>query len=122
MTPEPLDLDAVEALCDAATAGPWRTEDAIGAPFNIESENGLGVAIAHQQVSISHDLKQQHRRANAAFIAAARTLVPALVTRLRALDAENARLRRRADRYREEWQKRGDEITKLADAARTAGA
>lgn len=82
MTP-PLDLAALQALCDAATPGPWvhvygdqiRGKDEEDLVCDIYSEHG--------------DLKAQET-ANAALIAAARSALPALIATLCAERAQHA--------------------------------
>ncbi len=61
----PLDLDAIEARCDAATRGPWK-------------------------VDLDVFDKQGQELRDATFIAAARTDVPALLALVRELEAEKA--------------------------------
>jgi chemotaxis receptor (MCP) glutamine deamidase CheD len=63
MSNKPLDLDALQALCDAATPGPWETD-------------------ADRFDDIEED--------DAEFIAAAREAMPMLVARVRELEAEKA--------------------------------
>lgn len=79
----PLDLDAILARADRATDGPWEAD---------ESEiYGAG----RQWVGETLDEDDHDKmRANSAFIAAARTDVPALVAELRASRAEVAEHRR----------------------------
>lgn len=104
MTPDPLDLDAVEALCGAATTGPWSVR-----PIHFDNwgiiRSAMGNLVAVARAGDTSYRDRDHRLAgtdpfehNAQFIAAARTLVPALVTRLRAAEAECARLRGDAER------------------------
>ncbi len=99
MTPDPLDLDAVEALCGAATTGPWSVR-----PIHFDNwgiiRSAMGNLVAVARAGDTSYRDRDHRLAgtdpfehNAQFIAAARTLVPALVTRLRAAEAEVVRLR-----------------------------
>lgn len=89
MTPDPLDLDAVEALCDAATPGPWTATLGVSEFFGTE----MSVYSEHTELMVFSHIGCSATSADMEFAAAARTLVPALVTRLRAAEAENVRLR-----------------------------
>lgn len=81
-----IDLDAIEARANAATAGPWCTDD-----WEIfqgtEYEPGISLWIGETCRGTS-DLEQD--RADATFVAHARTDVPALVAEVRRLRAELA--------------------------------
>jgi len=85
----PLDLDALQALCDAATPGPWRCHrftadspcDRILASEDLADE----VIGAHYGEALRIDPK------DAAFIIAAREALPRLIGRVRELEAEAAR-------------------------------
>lgn len=90
----PIDLDAIMVRANAASEGPWHTEDADdgpGAVFGPSREfvaetytgEGSGGIVAE---AITGGPQQQN--ANAAFIAAAREDVPALVARVRDLTAK----------------------------------
>jgi hypothetical protein len=89
----PLDLDRIEARAEAAAPGPWKTwamqvlADPVG-----DSNLDTALLIAH-----TTDPHRGLRTFNADFIAAARADVPALVARVRALEAEAVRLRRALD-------------------------
>jgi hypothetical protein len=89
----PPDLEFIESLYKAATPEPWHTADEIGSPWNVDCAEGNGVAMAQQRTPIRDDPHQRDRRANAQFIAAMPSIVPQLVERIRAQDAEIARLR-----------------------------
>jgi hypothetical protein len=93
MTTEPIDLDAAQALADAATPGPWTwvhdegsSWDCLTGPAEYENlvlwANGV-----HTEGWINAD------PADAAFIAQARTLVPALIAELIEARATIVRLR-----------------------------
>ena len=88
-----LDLDAIEARANAATPGPWCAGGSyvgIVRPWgNIYSV--VGVQIVHEGWESRTGGIQTP--VDAAFIAAARADIPALVAAVRALTAENARLR-----------------------------
>jgi hypothetical protein len=81
-----LDLKALQALCDAATPGPWTLATEHGSPWNIETPAGDTVALAMMLTPIRADFAQLDRHANAQFIAACREAVPALIA-----EAEQAR-------------------------------
>ncbi|MFJ9448200.1 hypothetical protein ACIRRH_41250 [Kitasatospora sp. NPDC101235] len=83
---EPLDLDAIQARLDAATDGPWTVDDS-----EIEAD-----IIAASAWIARTDNESSEDRANAEFIAAARTDVEQLLARVRELAAER-------DRYRTAW-------------------
>ncbi|MFH8380672.1 hypothetical protein ACH4E7_06980 [Kitasatospora sp. NPDC018058] len=80
---QPLDLDAIQARADAATDGPWTVDDS-EIEADIIAASGW---IARTDSEFSED------RANAEFIAAARTDVEQLLARVRELEAETERLR-----------------------------
>lgn len=86
MTP-PLDLDALEALANAATLGPWYAHQPAGVNWHIWNDDDVFV------------LEQRNRcapvrnRYDAAYIAALHQQAAlALIARVRALEQENARL------------------------------
>lgn len=84
-----LDLDAIEARAEAATDGPWM----VGA----EVSKDLGIVNAHWFGSVDPEVGIILGEAglhDAEFIAAARTDVPALVARVRELEATVERMRR----------------------------
>jgi hypothetical protein len=86
---EPIDLDEVQRLCDAATEGPWRVWNA----FDVISDDPprvrtcaarIGPDDPNSQAGLVHrdggDLSG--RQEDLAFIAEARTLLPRLVVEL----------------------------------------
>ena len=93
----PPDLDAIEARANAASEGPWHTEEDVdgddgpgmvfGPPREYVAEtytgDGSGRAVAD---AVAGGPAQQH--ANATFVARARADVPALVARVRDLAAK----------------------------------
>nr|BEK68813.1 hypothetical protein KPHV_60400 [Kitasatospora purpeofusca] len=86
--PAPLDLDAIQARCDAATDGPWTLHDALdgdGFPGHLwVVENPAdGPGDHHAMINIG-------TRDDAEFIARAREDVPALLARVSQLEAERA--------------------------------
>lgn len=85
---EHLDLDALEALAAAATPEPW----VVG--HNRDGEAWLRFPAGGW---ISAEWRWEH---DAQFTAAARTAVPALVARVRALEAEVAVLKARIREYK----------------------
>lgn len=76
MSAEPLDLDAAQALADAATPGPWRWGD-----DNDGNGNTL-IRAGHRWDALAN--LEYTSAENGDFIAQARTLVPALIDELRA--------------------------------------
>ena len=106
-----LDLDALEARAAAATEGPWTSDNfeiypSEGGP-DVSCENGCDGGCDDDErapiqcARVSHATEviadvyglQQFADQDGAFIAHARTDVPALVSALRAARAENAELR-----------------------------
>ncbi|HEV2929940.1 MAG TPA: hypothetical protein VGW74_14705, partial [Propionibacteriaceae bacterium] len=92
---ETLDLDAIEARADAATPGPWHGEHE-----QYEGRELLCVSIGDYgwvcsgERSPEYDIDSEQGKADAEFIAHARTEVPALVAEVRGLRAELERMRR----------------------------
>lgn len=85
--PDPdLDLDALDALCAAATAGPWVDDVTDVGDLIVKFPDDNYIYLGEMETTVGAD------HANAAFIAAARTALPALVARVRALAQENATL------------------------------
>jgi hypothetical protein len=102
-------LKAMEARCEAATPGPWRTEDCYsGVTTNVvcadRRTHGYGCGNDficdlndgdyHEYMSIGE------QKANAEFIANAREDLPRLLTAYRAVKAENERLEDEPPAYR----------------------
>jgi hypothetical protein len=79
------ELAAAKALTDAATPGPWET-------WSNEAYRHVAPT-AGEGMSIVSDALWAFTEADAAFIAAARQLVPALLAHIAAVEAENAALR-----------------------------
>lgn len=81
------ELDALEALANAATPGPWKQDWTwIGKhemPMSIEANDGL-------RVIGTLDEWEDQCPADSRFIAAARDAVPRLIARVRELEAEAA--------------------------------
>ncbi len=92
-----MDLDEIDVLCAAATPGPWSLRPVRFDDWGVvRSANGYVVAVGRAGDTIHNPA--EHRQLgtdpfehNAAFIAAARTLVPQLVARVRQLEADAAR-------------------------------
>lgn len=82
--PDALDLDALQALCDAATSGPWEYD---GPRLAIFTPGRLGVC-----EFVDSDVEQAADDANGAFIAAARDALPKLIAEVRRLQAREQRL------------------------------
>lgn len=82
--PHPLDLDALDELCANATPGPWRDGRdtsvlvAPDAPDLNDDRGGYGHALIAESI---------FRRGDTAFMAAARSALPALIAEVRALRA-----------------------------------
>lgn len=81
------EIDALRALCDGATAGPWRTSTYGGEKPLVVVDDALELIAVTGGPSI---YSSGECEANAAFIAAARTVMPAL---LDALEAAESRVR-----------------------------
>jgi hypothetical protein len=92
------DLDRLESLAAAATPGPWlANENGMGAPMVYLDPHSGKLAGEQYQFALDEagrlfDGTTAAEPADAAFIAAARTAVPALVAALRAARAELARV------------------------------
>lgn len=82
------ELDALQGLCDGATAGEWHTVE-------VGDNKTPWVVDSHERCVAGGTPGGIGPRANdAAFIAAARAAVPALIGEVRRLTAENAFLRK----------------------------
>jgi chromosome segregation ATPase len=98
-----INLDEIERRAAAATAGPWTVE-----PYDYGAavRGGCLLAECMQAATSKHATDVQECRTNAAFIAAARVDVPALIARVRELEAERNEARAHAE-------DRNDEANKL---------
>lgn len=89
----PIDLDELERLLAAATPGEWVT----GCGFERNYLYGGGAHLAciggSEDYEINDDGSPNEADNNAALIVAARNSFPALLTEIRELRAENARLK-----------------------------
>ncbi len=101
----PADLAAIEARCEAATEGPWHTGLARTEPHNTPQIAVCGEtfrklwegapAVFGEPIGSPKQVCQQFGTdADAAFIAASRSDVPALLAEVRRLQADNERMRR----------------------------
>ncbi|WKN53796.1 hypothetical protein HJ581_0008290 [Rhodococcus opacus] len=96
MSAEPINLDAAQALADAATPGPWKWEKAgHGDPMLISGADDVLFAYPVHDGPLEDDVIESvdlHVQPDdAEFIAQARTLVPALVAELRELQSHESR-------------------------------
>jgi len=87
-----VDLDRIEALANAATPGPWGYKAGVLKHYAFSLDAGEDFGVSLQELHWQ-DGREVPAAANAQFIAAARTDVPALVAELRAARAEVERLR-----------------------------
>jgi len=94
---EQIDIAALRALEQAATRGPWT--DSEDHCVGIFREDGIHV----MDICECENLMTQNADANAAFIAASRTAIPALLDAYEASLAENARLRAELDAAKEKY-------------------
>lgn len=90
---EPIDLDAAQALADAATPGPWRWGDD-------NDGNGNTLIRAGRRWDALANLEFTSDE-NGDFICQARTLVPALIAELREERERSQKYREFADHLRE---------------------
>lgn len=95
-------LDELEALAAKATPGPWRAgrvehEGKVWAPYADGIAGPYG-----ERCLLNMNLHFPHT-ADREFIAAARTEVPALIARVRKLEAENSTLRERVAKLDALW-------------------
>lgn len=87
----PVDLDQLEALANAATQGPWHVHEEgfgrLGRPTVYATDEELRYIANCRDLPTHEDHAPTDDRANARFIAAARTAVPALIAEVRRLRA-----------------------------------
>jgi len=82
-----LDLDALQAMADMASPGPWRvTQDHLDRPIHFDVVDAFDAWVAVDSDGYEGAIPE---RADAAFIAAAREAVPALIARARELERKN---------------------------------
>jgi hypothetical protein len=90
---QPLDLDAIQARCDTATPGPWWNDG-----HEIYQGEHAGIPAVSTWIGETCTVSlPDYGDANGAFLANARQDVPALLARVRELEAENAELRETLD-------------------------
>jgi hypothetical protein len=109
MGSEPLDLDLIEARCNAATPGPWEwwsgnpwhadapnhpLREEIAPGFKENSPTVFQTGITGHGFFYREGVQAQAKK-DTAFIAAAREDVPALIAEIRELRKENGRLRQK---------------------------
>ena len=85
-TPEPLDLDAIEARANAATLGPWRiiVQNSTAAAIGYHPQDPLLRVVDPDEITVGTILRGEGRD-NVDFILSAREDVPALVAEVRRL-------------------------------------
>lgn len=104
---DPIDLDAAQALVDAATEGPWAIwHDLDHQGFTTVGDADGVIREGEDHTVVCNPVAHVYVGPDAEFIAQARTLVPALIARVRDAEAKG----RYADRRCIE---RGDELVKL---------
>ncbi len=86
------ELTAIEARCNAATPGPWDDDD--GEIIDSESSTVARITF-HGNVNTIQRLRETYSIRDGAFIAHARTDVPALIDEVKRLRAQNERLNMR---------------------------
>lgn len=103
MSDSPLDLPALEALCEAATPGPWyamddpapsRADHGYRVLARTTRTDGRNVYGLREAMAIPGKGVVWNSDADAEFIAAARTALPALIAEVRGLRAQAERYRR----------------------------
>jgi hypothetical protein len=88
---EPVDLDNLRSICDAATPGPWLDEHDDGdiESFTISATNSASIVVVVEAEEGEFDDDIRDVLANDfAFIAAARAAVPMLLDRVKELEGE----------------------------------
>lgn len=105
------DIDELERLLAAATDGPWRQGSGVADPTIYTADDDF----------LIYD-EGGHTGADAALIVAARNSLPAILTEIRELRAENARLREALTRLRDcDWViSLPDRMDAVRDIARAA--
>ncbi len=90
--PQPLDLEAVKARCEAAKPGPWKWETKYVAPDPDPGDGDRDLHGPSGPVAYYSQSAMWCEDADAEFIAAARSDVPALVAEVERLRTEVDRL------------------------------
>lgn len=91
------DLEELKKLEEAASIGPWERGDGSN-EVRVYCDDALGTCVAECDSPLN-SMPIEQRRRNMAFIAAARSALPALIERVEAAEAENARLREMVERF-----------------------
>lgn len=82
-----LDLDALQAVADMASPGPWRdTQPNLNYPSGFDVVDAFGAWVVMDSDDYTGAIPKS---ADAEFIAAAREAVPALIARVRELERKN---------------------------------
>lgn len=123
MTMNGFDLDEIERLLAAATPGEWEF-----VAEEVKDANATWLWIApktwHTRVArvVVYKTQEDEQEANAALIVAARNSLPTILTEIRELRAENARLREALVRLRDcDWViSLPDRMDAVRDIARAA--
>lgn len=103
------DLDRLEALANNATDGPWT----VGEHFHLITESDP--AYPDELMGSFHRGARFLHRPDAAFVAASRTAVPALIAEVRRLTREHAELEQQFDTIANELDRR-DKAPKMVSA------
>jgi hypothetical protein len=90
----PIDLDALEALCNAATQGPWKTENI---PYRHDDGTTTDMWDAYCEYQGPgngwYGVADNYDEPTARFVAESRTAIPALIAEVRRLHVQNLNLR-----------------------------
>lgn len=91
-----IDLDEIEKACREATGGPWRVKwakhhEASHSEHWIVGADGAGLSIAYRRGEADGEIGQDQLDKDIMFAANARSWVPALVERVRELEALDVR-------------------------------
>jgi hypothetical protein len=79
-----LDLEAIKALCGAATEGPWEVRKICGERYVFSAPDGLARFLNVESGALGFTVQSE---TDCAFVAAARTALPALIAELSAARA-----------------------------------
>lgn len=92
MTTTPEQRAEWKALCDTATAAPW-VHDEYGDFIGVYCDDATGSIVAQFYPFKFAPRNEAEARANTILTVSSRTALPALISHVDALEAENARLR-----------------------------
>lgn len=129
-TPEGRSDDEIRALCQAATPGPWTLrEDASGEFYGSANQVDVYGTDGDDEVAVTCGGPWEEGGPyvgaldvdDARFIAAARRVVPSLLARVEAAEAENAELRAENQRLQERIEGQASTISTLWQLAAEAG-